>query len=442
MIRTVEKGQTLLVDGPASVTLVSGKADVFGSTIAVSLKPYKIVIREGKRLPFFTEEKSEFEVQLAEKAKVEEVAGNTIPPSWAQAADQMLALEQRPFAVMVLGTIDSGKTSFCTYLVNRLVHEKKRVGILDGDIGQSDIGPPCTIGYACVTKPITDLFNLRAQNAFFIGVTSPNGASDRVIQSLCALKHDIIGSSDVDALVINSDGWILGEDAVKYKSRLVDEMNPDLLFCIEIKDELDPLFVLVEKHKKTVIEAPSAIIERSGERRKNLRELGYIKYLRNAKLMSFPIGWLKIENDELLGLTKAHASPRDANKLYDLLGMKPLHFVDRKDRISIIIGRTRWIDAENLRRVEEATGKKVVIIRKGEEEGLLTALYNTKRKFLGIGVLQEVDYIRKTIKFLTPVTEDIAIATLGKVKLDKNMKEVPIFGEIDQSETTAFSNLF
>jgi polynucleotide 5'-kinase involved in rRNA processing len=204
---------------------------------------------------------------------------------------------------------------------------------------------------------------------------------------------------------------------------------------------LTPLLSALEKFRKIVIDSPSVISQRSMEKRKNLRELGYIKYLRNARVQSFPLGWLKIEDGELFGLSRTHPNIKGAKKIYDLLGMKPLHFAEHADRISVIIGRTRWINAENLKKVEETTKKKVIIIRKGEEEGLLTALYNAQRKFLGIGIIQEIEYLRRIIKILTPVSEGITIASIGKVKLDKNMKEIPTFGDENQSEFTAFSKL-
>lgn len=438
MIRTVEKGKTLLVDGPASVTVTLGKVEVFGSVIGST---GKVVIREGKRLPFAVEEKATFDLSLAEKAAVEEVEGNTIPLSWTKSCEELLNLQAKSIVAMVLGTVDSGKTSFCTYLVNKLLPQKKKVAVLDGDLGQSDIGPPCTVAYTFVTKPTTDLFNLRARNAIFIGVTSPNGTTDKVEESIASLKKQIL-ENDPDLVIVNSDGWVEGEEAVKYKIRLVEEINPDIIFCIQQKEELAPIFIALEKFRKVVVDTPSVVSQRSREKRKNLRELGYLKYLRNAKVQSFPLGWLKIEDEGMLGLTRTHTNIKEARKIYDLLGMKPLHFTEQSDRISIIIGRRRWINPDNLKKVEETTRKKVVVIRKGEEEGLLTALYNTERKFLGIGVVQEIDYLRKTLKFLTPVSENIAIAAIGKVKLDKNMKEIPPLGEENHSEFTTFSKLF
>lgn len=438
MIRTVEKGKTLLVDGPASVAVASGTVEVFGARLSSASK---VVIREGKRLPFAVIEKATFEIQLAEKANLEEADGNTIPLSWAQALEETLNLQRKPATLMVLGSADSGKTSLCTYIVNRALLQKRKTAILDGDLGQSDIGPPCTVAYTFVTKPITDLFDLRAKNAVFIGTTSPNCATEKVIESLASLKKEILANNP-DLIIVNSDGWTQGEEAVKYKVQLVEEISPDIIVYIQQKDELTPLMRSLERFRGVVVDSPSLICLRNREIRKNLRELGYIKYLRNAKMQSFPLGWLKVEGSELLDLNRTRPSMKEASRIYDLLGMKPLHLAERDDRVTIIIGKRRWISAENLRKIEEILRKKVVLIRKGEEEGLITSLCDAERKFLGIGILKEIDYLRKTIKISTSVPSDIAVATIGKVKLDKNMKETPAFEEENPPDFTRFSKLF
>jgi polynucleotide 5'-hydroxyl-kinase GRC3/NOL9 len=438
MIRTVENGKTLLVDGPASVIVTSGKVEVFGSIVSGTSK---VVIREGKRLPFVVEEKATFNISLGENASAEEVDGNTIPSSWVKSFEELLKIQSTPVTAIVLGTVDSGKTSFCTYLINRLLREKKKVAILDGDLGQSDIGPPCTVAYSLVTKPITDLFNLDAKNAFFVGVTSPNTAINKVIEGLTSLKKEIL-TSDPDFIVINTDGWVEEEEAVNYKVQLVKELDPDVIFCIQQKDELTPFLNTLEKFITIVVDSPSAIKQRSREKRRSLRELGYMKYLRNAKVQSLPLSWLKIEENELFGLSGTYENTKQARKMYELLGMKPLHFAELKDRICIVIGRRRWINEDNIKKAEEVAKKKIVVIRKGEEEGLLMASYNVERKFLGIGILQEVDYARKTLKIFTPVAKEIAIVALGKVKLDKNLREIPAFIEENQSEFSEIRKLF
>ena len=439
MKRTVESGKTLLVDGPASVIVVSGDAEAFGFKVPHG---HRIVIREGKRLPFVVEETATFDISLGENAKVDEVDGSTIPSSWVNAQEELLNIQKRPMVAMVLGAVDSGKTSFCTYLINKLLREKWKVAILDGDLGQSDIGPPCTIAYTFVMKPVTDMFNLKTKNAFFAGFTSPSVSTSKVINGLVTLKNEVL-EQNPDFLIVNTDGWVEGEEAVSYKVQLVEKVNPDVVFCIQQKDELAPILEGLERFRMLIVESPSAIRQRSREKRRSLRELGYVKHLKNAKLRSFPLSWIKVEENELLEAVENRRNFRQERKICELLGMKPLHLSESQNKIYIVIGKGKWLDWGNIQKVEELTKKKIIVVRKGEEQGSLLALYNGKRKFLGIGILREIDYRRKTMKIYTPVSDKVSTVSVGKVKLDKNLKEIPLPTEENVSEDfRAFKELF
>lgn len=433
----IEKNRTLLVDGPASVTITSGKAQVFSTTI---LSPRRIVIREGKRLPFAVEENAVFEISAGEKARIEEIAGNTCPPSWTRAYEELLKIENNPVTAVIVGAAGSGKTSFCTFLANGLVNERHKVAIIDGDLGQSDIGPPSTVAYNVVTKPLTDLFSLKAKNAVFVGATSPGTAIEKVVSGLTTLKEEVLVHNP-DYIIIDTDGWTNGECAVDYKLKLVEKLCPNVVFCIQQKDELMPLLNVLREFKSVQVEYPSAIKERDKENRRSLRELGYQKYLRNTKVQSLPLNWLKIEDDALFGLGKGREDVRRARRIYELLGMKPLHYAEINDRIIIVVGKKKWIASENLKKLEEFTRKEIEIIRTGEEEGLVTALYGSGGKFLGIGVLLGIDYVRKALKIMTPVTEEISSVAIGKVRLDKNMKEIPSLEE-EPIDFTSLKKLF
>lgn len=437
MNRTVEKGKTLLVDGPASVTVNSGKVEVFGSVIS---ETGKVVVREGKRLPFVVQEKAVLDTSLGENAALEEVDGSTIPSSWIDSAQELLNLQAAPAVILIFGAADSGKTSLCTYLINKLLREKHKIAVLDGDLGQSDIGPPSTIAYTFAAKPVTDLFNLQAKNAVFIGETSPGNAVDKMIEGLSLLKQEVLADNP-EFLVVNTDGWVEGECAVAYKVKLAEEFKPKVIFCIQQKDELAPLLGALDKFRKVTVESPSAIKQRDREKRKTLRELGYKKYLRNPRVQSLSLSWLRIEGNDSFALNKAHMNSREARKICDLLGMKPLQLSELSDKISIVIGRRRWIDPDNIRKLEQLTKKRVVVTRKGEEERLLAALYDSGRRFLGIGILQEVDYLRQTIKVVTPVSKEVSVLSLGKVKLDKNLKEISLVEENDVN-FASFKKLF
>ena len=255
MQQTVESNRTLLVAGPASVCVVSGKAEMFGYQLKQAVK---IVVREGKRLPFFVLEKAIFDLSLGANAGIEEVDGSTIPESWNKPLEAILSVQKKPLVVLLLGKIDSGKSSYCTYLVNKLVNGKCRVAVLDGDLGQSDIGPSGTVGYAITSKPVADLYNLKLKNAFFVGVTSPIMAIDKTIEGLAALKAEIL-QRPVDFVVVNTDGWVTGDIAVGYKTQLVKDLKPDVIVGVQVEDELRPLIANLDDTSVIMVEPSSSL---------------------------------------------------------------------------------------------------------------------------------------------------------------------------------------
>jgi polynucleotide 5'-hydroxyl-kinase GRC3/NOL9 len=363
--KTVEKGKTLLVDGPASVTVLSGKTEVFGFQISDSRK---IVIREGKRLPFRIQETASFDLALGAESGVEEKEGSTIPQSWVAAYNALCETQKKPFVVLVVGGVDSGKSSFCTYIVNRLVGDKRRVAVLDEDLGQSDVGPPCTVAYAYVAKPVTDLFNLKPANVFFVGANSPIEAVDRAIEGVEFLKTEIFAETITDFVIVNTDGWT-GEEAVQFKARLAATLEPDIVFCLQ--DDETPSFCatlgdLLAEFRQERAESPVAVRERNREKRRTLRELGYAKYLGGARVKVFALSYLTIEGKG------SHA-----------------------------------------------------LIKEGKAQNLLVGLYDWQKRFLGIGILREVDYTRRAIKVFSSVTEKPAFVFFGKIRLDEYFHEIP-----------------
>ncbi len=420
MKRTIEKGHTLLVDGPACVSLFSGEVEVFGAPLETGVKT---VIREGKRVAFETKHKAHFDLMLGENASIEEFEGSTIPTSWEQACDTTLAFDEKPVVVMVMGEVDSGKTSFCTYLANKALREKRRVAIIDADLGQSDIGPPSTIGFCRLTLPILDLFLLKAENAYFIGTTTPSGALNEVIDKLAKMKDESLKKA-VDFLVINTDGWVLGEEALQYKLRLVKRIAPSVVVGIQRQNELTPMFTALKGVKVLSVESPSAIKKRDREKRKILRELSYKKYLKGAKVQSFPLSWVKVEGIPFG--TGVLPSERMLEKITAKLGVNPVYCEETPNLTMVVLEESQWINEELISNLEGELGKKVKLIQEGDEQGLLVGLHDEEERFLGVGILNKIDYGRHVIQVYTPVNVNIASIHVGQVKLDRQGREIGV----------------
>jgi polynucleotide 5'-hydroxyl-kinase GRC3/NOL9 len=420
MNRTVETGKTLIIDGPASVNFVSGYAEVLGAPLKTG---ERIVVRDAKRMPIEVKKKAEFNIMLGEGAAAEEVEGSTIPASWKDASEKIVAFSEKPLIVMILGKVDVGKSSFCAFLANSILRNKKKVAVVDGDLGQSDIGPPASIGYGRVKRPIKDLFELGADDVFFIGITTPSGVMDEVMTGIAKMKEEALERSDAEFLIVNTDGWVEGEDAAKYKVSSVERVDPT--FVVGLQQENELAHILASLKTETIsVETPQAVKQRDREKRKVLRELSYKKYLRGAKVLNFPLSWIRIEGVPL----SAGAPPRKAQmeKIEELLSVSPLLCEETATTILLVLGSQQWVHRERIKAVEGAFQKKVLVMREGDEEGLLVSLQDENGYFLGIGILAGIDYERKAMKVYTSAKGKVSTISVGQIKLDKDCGELGI----------------
>ncbi len=364
----VKEGRTLLVDGPASVNLLSGSAKVLGAGLEVGSK---VVVRNGKRLPFEVIRNADFELTLGENSSFLEIDGGTIPKSWKDAVDGVL-FSGELVSILVMGDVDRGKTSFCTYLANHALKKGRKVGIIDGDLGQSDIGPPATVGLARVVKPIVGLFDAQAESVAFVGATTPSKAFNASLNALKTLKSKS-QEMDIDFLIVNTDGWVEGEDAINHKDQVVELFGSTAVIVIREDDELEPLLNTLRGLRTFIVESPKTVRKRGHETRKTLRELAYRKYLKDAKVLCCSLGHIKIKEGSI-----EHGDPISS----DLM---------------------RMID---------------------DEGGPLVGLEGSAGKFLGIGILHFIDLKKRILKVYTPVRGIIQTIHIGRVRLSLDGNEL------------------
>ena len=62
-------------------------------------------------------------------------------------ARPVLEAVRRARVTMVVGASDTGKTTLTAYLAGALAARGETVAVVDADVGQSEIGPPTTVGW-------------------------------------------------------------------------------------------------------------------------------------------------------------------------------------------------------------------------------------------------------------------------------------------------------
>lgn len=280
----VEAGKTLVIVGPASFELIEGEASVLSARLDSS----KNIVARGKQTPVEIHAMSSFRINLGGDASVEELDGSTIPLSWREAGSALVELAEG--IVVVIGGADTGKTTLCTYLSNFLILKNRQVAVVDADIGQTDLGPPTTMAAGEVTANVVNLSEVRPSERLFIGLTSPGLAKGKVIRSVKRLVdyHTKPGT----IVIVNTDGWIAESEAVLYKIQMLDELEPGITLGIG-GSETSP--ILQAGNRTTLlVGSPDTIKERTRVDRRELRSLGYRKYLAGASLKTFRIDGVKL----------------------------------------------------------------------------------------------------------------------------------------------------
>ncbi|KAG3206353.1 hypothetical protein PC128_g792 [Phytophthora cactorum] len=178
---------------------------------------------------------------LAELVVVDSFKTLNFTEPWQAAVDRLQAslAEENPQKIVVCGGKGVGKSTFCRYLVNRLLSKFGTVAFLDTDLGQSELTPSGLVALHALTTPLLGPGFSHMKHpirSFFCGNTNPGNDPlyyMKAVKSLLRLYEvkwgsQATGSSQTACvpLVINTDGWIksMGHDLL---CNVIQETNPD-----------------------------------------------------------------------------------------------------------------------------------------------------------------------------------------------------------------------
>uniref|UniRef100_H3GHP9 Uncharacterized protein n=1 Tax=Phytophthora ramorum TaxID=164328 RepID=H3GHP9_PHYRM len=182
---------------------------------------------------------------LAELVVVDSFRTLHFTEAWQDTADRLqssLLDEATPAyqKIVVCGGKGVGKSTFCRYLVNRLLAKFDTVAFLDTDLGQSELTPSGLVALHALTTPLLGPGFSHMKNpvrSFFCGNANPGNDPlyyMKAVKSLLRLYEAKWGSGADSSppksarvpLVINTDGWIksMGHDLL---CNVIQETNPD-----------------------------------------------------------------------------------------------------------------------------------------------------------------------------------------------------------------------
>ena len=154
---------------------------------------------------------------------------------WEKLASRIVKPQQ---VVLVIGSTDVGKTTFCRFLADSAIRQGLKTAFVDADVGQSQIGPPTTIGMKSLAPESSPVrFNGIADHLYFVGDLSPRGHSLEVLTGT-RLMVDRARETEADFIVIDTTGYIHDAPAVTLKQHKIELIRPSRVVCIGRSSEL------------------------------------------------------------------------------------------------------------------------------------------------------------------------------------------------------------
>ncbi len=163
-----------------------------------------------------------------------------------EAVVERLASSSR--TVMLLGGLDSGKTSLGRAIARRAVAAGRCVAYLDADLGQKTIGPPATISLRLLREE-EEMAPERLASptaVHFVGATSPQGHLLPLVVGAGKLFSRAT-QEGADLVVVDTSGLVSGVYAQLLKYHKMELLMPDAVVGLQRGEELEPLLGIAQR---------------------------------------------------------------------------------------------------------------------------------------------------------------------------------------------------
>jgi polynucleotide 5'-hydroxyl-kinase GRC3/NOL9 len=158
--------------------------------------------------------------------------------------------------VMLIGGLDSGKTSLGLSIAAAALEDGRVVGYLDADLGQKTVGPPGAVTMRMLREP-GDLSSavLAVPDALsFVGSTSPQGQLLPLVVGAGRLLARA-EEEGADLVVVDTSGVVSGVYGQILKYHKIELLQPDVAIGLQRGEELNPLLGVIRRFFATEVVA-------------------------------------------------------------------------------------------------------------------------------------------------------------------------------------------
>jgi polynucleotide 5'-hydroxyl-kinase GRC3/NOL9 len=159
---------------------------------------------------------------------------------------------------LVIGASDTGKSTLVGRLAGALAGRGHAVAVVDADLGQSDVGPPTTVGLGRVRAPLVRLADAELLDLEFLGVTSPAtcpaATADATARQVARARAAGFGR-----VLVDTSGLVEGALGRALKRLKLERVAPDVLLVLQRAAECEPILTALRVGARPcVVRLPAA----------------------------------------------------------------------------------------------------------------------------------------------------------------------------------------
>lgn len=318
-----------------------------------------------------------------------------------------------PERILILGASDRGKT----YTLHQLAREAARthkVALVDGDTGQSELGPPGTVSWAWMKPEGPQRGGTR-----FVGALSPASAAlEHVIALVEVVRLAEVAGANL--LFIDTPGYVSGPGARRFLAALAQALTPSRILVLEKDGELGSLpsvLATLSGAELTALPVADAVVRKSPSVRATRRLLRLARALENATEQP-----LALEGLTTLGATLGTGTPvapHLARWAGTALNLSAVYGEITDGTLSLFVASALRPGWESLvGPISDHFGvARVRLLSLTALEGTVLGLHDKTGRFLGIGRFLGLDPETQRLKLSsTASVEDLALLTFGRFR--------------------------
>lgn len=146
---------------------------------------------------------------------------------------------------MLIGGLDTGKTTMALRAAHQAVTEGRTVVVVDADVGNSTIGPPACVGLK-VLADLADFDTIEEPDGLhFVGTISPARLVLQQVVATAAMTERARGLGDI--VIIDTTAVASGVSGETLKYHKTELCRPDRIIALQRGEEMEPVVGMLRR---------------------------------------------------------------------------------------------------------------------------------------------------------------------------------------------------